>query len=253
MFPVDATENGLAWDSISAQYSGVPPFHGDFEADFRSNRLGDSIRRDYIAGAHWREDDLRNNTATIVNCGTGTTTVLDLAKKIYRVETFASGNKVVPLPAGASVRAITQSVRPLGVGRVDGLRTSRYEIVDDVLIDIASSSVHNTGTLTIDYSSFSKPRALCNLGPFPDSVALAAIGLLIPWAAFKLAEAPAVKIIGESPPQSQLAVLETLSLKAAMGAKVAAPWGYQEEKGNVRTIDDNDPIFRVPQDFKKES
>jgi hypothetical protein len=216
----------------------------------------------YVAGSKDRTDRLFSQTATIVDCAARTITTLDLRRKTYKVvsmdqPTSGGSGGTSSSHGGASDNdthvAISVTNTALGARNVGGQATDGYRS-QMTITETSSSGQSQTqnGNLLAWYSSFANPAPTCSGGsPIAGGRAAAAMaGYLSAMRALSSAGGDSRFTVTQSGPRlplGRLAMYDAMTLR--MQGQAAS---FVTERGNVRTIDTNDPIFSVPEGFTQE-
>ncbi|HZY97387.1 MAG TPA: hypothetical protein VFE35_09810 [Candidatus Cybelea sp.] len=230
--------------------------------------------RHYVAGSKERTDHVADQTATIVDCAARTITTLDLRKKTYRVASMdqpAASNPGAANAGGSkpsttddrSRFAITIANKALGAREVGGQPTNGFS--SDMSFTETKSSGESqsyNGDLVGYYSSYLSPAPSCSIfnvaSPNRNSPPNAAgvfsmmsTGYSRFMRALSLAGKDSrfsLKQTGPALPRDKLALYEA----ATIGGGRAGGGTIVIERGNVRPISDDDPVFSVPSDFTRE-
>lgn len=230
--------------------------------------------RHYIAGSKERTDQLSEQTATITDCAARTITTLDLRKKTYRVVSMdqrgapssgsSGGNSAPQGRPTDDVRsiAITIANTALGSRTVGGQSTNGYKSdMSFTVTKMSGGSQSFNGDILAYYSSYANPAPACS--PFgtasrdsnPDA-ARSFSAMTQGYAQFMRALGLAgidkrfsLKQSGPPLPRGKLAMFEA----ATIGGGSGGGGTFITERGDIRAISPNDPIFSVPADFTRES
>lgn len=228
--------------------------------------------RHYVAGSKERTDQLSEQTATITDCAARTITTLDLRKKTYRVVSMdqgrtsssasgASAPQPRPTDDGSRISIVIANTA-LGSRVVGGQSTSGFKS-DMSFTDTKPSGESQTfnGNLLAYYSNYSNPAPTCTLfattstSADPNSGARAFSAMTMGYARFTGALALAgldkrftIKESGPALPRGKLAMYEA----ATIGGGQRGGGTFITERGNVRAVSADDPIFSVPADFTRE-
>jgi len=230
--------------------------------------------RHYVAGTKERIDAVSDQKATILDCAGGTITTLDLRRKTYRVESLnapsapnSSGNAGAPQPRAtndvASI-AITIANTALGARTVAGQPTNGFssELSFKETKTSGESQSYN-GDLVGYYSSYGNPSPACerpsSAAPGRGSTLDAAQTLTAMTSGFtRFTQALAlagvdsrfsIKQSGPPLPRGKFAMYQA----ATIGGGPEGGATFVSERGNLRPVSPNDPIFTVPGDFTRES
>lgn len=277
-----AAPNGLAWDSVtkvvmSADPSSLQP--GSFDSDFAAAAAVQApsagaaqgaqqmmqtgiAERHYVAGSKERTDNLARQTATIADCVARTITTLDLRGKTYRVVSMdqpsapgsgaGAGPRTPFLQNGASI-AVSVANTALGALVVGGQPTNGFR--SDVKFAMTSpSGESNTrnGVLVGYYSAYAKPAPPCSGGIFAEMLggahAMARFEQLMSAVSSGGTNLHiSVKQNGPLLPVGKLAMFEALSFQMLGHGTTMVT-----ERGNVRAIAVDDPVFSIPPGFTKQ-
>ncbi|GAC1535566.1 MAG: hypothetical protein NVS2B17_05990 [Candidatus Velthaea sp.] len=249
---------------------------GSYAAAFRGLVNGKVERHAFYNG--WeRVDDLAAQTATIRKCNLNQVVKLDLAKKTYSIYDPTSEPVDSPAPAsppskrgrnaetpqpeapGTAVADFSQTVRPLGPQRIEGLDTAGYDDQTTFAVTQASGSCRNGNfgfASRAYYSKLAQPVSVCPITParrrYPETpVNMVASGGCRPtFTAHKS---------GPVPPVGKLALYQAIGFSGGSGATPApaasgSPAGFTflTERGNVESLVAGDAAaFEIPKDFTK--
>jgi hypothetical protein len=225
--------------------------------------------RHYVAGSKERTDQVADQKATILDCSAGTITTLDLRAKTYRVESLngspapsSSGSASAPQPRatddGTRV-AITIANKALGARNVGGQPTSGFS--SDMSFQETKPSGESqsfNGDLVGYYSTYANPVPACE-GPAPaapgrqpSDAAQTMTAMTGGFARFTHALALAggdsrftLKESGPPLPRGKFAMYQA----ATIGGGTEGGATFVSERGNVRPVSADDPVFGVPSDF----
>jgi hypothetical protein len=229
--------------------------------------------RHYVAGSKERTDHVADQTATIVDCAARTITTLDLRRKTYRVASMdqpAASNSSTANAGGSKPSttddrdriAITIANAALGARDVGGEPTNGFSS-DMSFIETKPSgeSQGYNGVLVGYYSSYVNPAPSCSIFNVaspnrnsPQNVAtmfsMMSTGYSRLMRVLSLAGKDSrfsLKQTGPALPRGKLAMYEAATIGGGQrgGATIII------ERGNVRPISDDDPIFSVPSDFTR--
>ncbi len=227
----------------------------------------------YIAGSKERTDTIALGRAEITDCAARTLTTLDLAKKTYTVTSLDQPNSATetarhsattpgtrPTDDGSRM-AIAVSTKALGARNIQGMSTTGYDADVRSTVRRGNGESHSFDMLTTSYySGYAEPAATCReRGPSrtqTDAANAANAAMLTQYrTAMRALRTPkgdprfTVTAKGPSLPVGKLALYELVSMK---GQQQQGPsFSMLVERGNVRTISENDPVFGVPADFTK--
>ncbi len=214
----------------------------------------------YVAGSKDRTDRLFTQTATIVDCAARTTTTLDLRRKTYKVVSMdqpsSPGSGGTSSPGRTSDNdtrvAISVTNTALGARNVGGQPTDGYSS-QMTITETSSSGQSQTqnGNLRAWYSSFANPVPTCSGGSLMTGgrAAAAMAGYMGAMRALASTGDPRFSV-SQSGPRLPLGRLPMYDAMTFGGQGQAAT--FVTERGNVRPIDANDPIFSVPEGFTQE-
>jgi hypothetical protein len=217
--------------------------------------------RHYVAGTKERTDHVTQQTATIVDCAARAITTLDLANKTYRVTSMDSPSS--PSSGGGSDSgsrsdndtrvAITIANTALGSKTLGGLPTSGFRS-DMTITETTSSGQSTTQNANVMgyYSTYESPSTSCSHlaqrqqgGHSMDMTA--GVGHAMQVLGSLGDPRFSVKQSGPPLPLGKLAMFSAMTF--AGGGHTGA---FVTERGNVRQIDANDPVFSVPPDFTQQ-
>lgn len=219
--------------------------------------------RHYVAGSKERTDQVAYQTATIVDCDARTITHLDLRAKTYRVTSMDSstgevhaGNDRVPQvpPAGSNTKtAIALTNTPLGSQEVGGLATNGFRSDMKVTQTDSTGASHTFNAQLIGYyTSQPNPESACSrLGRSasgnPGAGAMMMVASRFKQVLSSAGSDPRVTLSQSGPPlpAGNLSMYDAVTLTAGSGGGVT----FVTERGNLRPIEPNDPVFSVPSDF----
>ncbi|HEY6325663.1 MAG TPA: hypothetical protein VIW73_03980 [Candidatus Cybelea sp.] len=229
--------------------------------------------RHYVAGSRERIDAVSEQKATILDCAAGTITTLDLRRKTYRVESLnapsapsSSGSAGTPQPRAASdvtSIAITIANRALGARNVGGQPTTGFSSEMSFKETKASGESQSyNGDLVGYYSRYANPSPACErpsqAAPGRQSPPDAAQTMTAMTEGFKrftsaLALAGAdsrfsLKQSGPALPRGKFAMYQA----ATIGGGPEGGATFVGERGNLRPVSADDPVFSVPSDFTRE-
>lgn len=275
-FPLtgSAAPNGLAWDSVTKVVTNADPSTlqpGSFDADYAAAAAappsGGGIvgqvkqgiaERHYAAGSKERTDNVAQQTATIVDCVARTITTLDLRGKTYRVVSMdqsaspSSGGGGGPLSRflGNGTRvAISVKNTALGPLAVGGQPNNGFRSDMTFTITTASGqSYTQNGVRVAYYSAYANPTSPCSglalaagQGPRVMAIyeqvmsALSSGGTNLNFS---------VNQNGPMLPIGKLAIYEAMTFQM-----LAHGMTRVIERGNVRPIAADDPVFSIPPGF----
>lgn len=250
---------------------------GLFAAIKQAESLGSSMQelmrngiaeRHYVAGSKERTDQVAYQTATIVDCDARTITHLDLRAKTYRVTSMDSSAtspnmnaypvsgapQVRPTDSNAKV-AIALTNTALGSLQVEGQSTSGFRS-NMKLTETNQKGASQTlnAQLVGYYTTRPNPEPACSrMGPAPGGSNVAA--MMTAATHFKQALVSAgtdrrVSLSQSGPPlpAGNLSMYDAVTLTG--GGRGGAT--FVTERGNLRPIDPNDPVFGVPSGFTQQ-
>jgi len=223
--------------------------------------------RHYIAGSKERTDQVADQTATIVDCVARTITTLDLRKKTYRVVSMdtpsapsSSAGSGAPQPRatddGTKI-AIVISNKALGSRELGGQSTTGFSSdMSFTETKPSGESQSYNGDLVGYYSSHANPAPSCSRSGAPSpngaqTFSAMAGGYARFMHALSLAGMDSrfsLKQSGPPLPRGRLAMYEA----ATIGGGPRGGGTIITERGNLRPISANDPVFSVPSDFTRE-
>jgi hypothetical protein len=224
--------------------------------------------RHYVAGSKERTDQVAYQTATIVDCDARTITHLDLRAKTYRVTSMdapaenhpaAATPSTVPqpLPSGSNTKvAIALTNTALGSQVVGGEPTDGFRS-DMKLTTTDSSGASQTmnAQLIGYYTSRPNPEPACSRMGASGNNGHAGASMMLAASRFKQVLATAgtdrrvtLSQSGPALPVGRLSMFDAATFTA--GSRGGAT--FVTERGNVRPIDPNDPVFSVPSDFTQQ-
>ena len=271
-----AAPNGLAWDSVTKVAKNADPSTlrpGSFDADYAAaaaapqsggaiDRVKQGIaERHYAAGSKERTDNVAQQTATIVDCVARTITTLDLRGKTYRVVSMDQSASPSPGGAGGPLSRflgnsshITISVKNTALGPlvVGGQPSNGFR--SDMTFTIATASGESStqnGVRVAYYSAYANPTSACS------TLALAAAQGPRVMAGYEQVMSAlssggtnlnfSVNQNGPTLPIGKLAIYEAMTFQM-----LAHGMSRVTERGNVRPIAADDPVFSIPSDFTKQ-
>jgi hypothetical protein len=223
----------------------------------------------YVADAKSRVDQVSEQTATITDCSARTITTLDLRKHTYKVESLdqssprsssSGGAAPMPRPTDDGSRiAIVIANTAIGSKTVGGQAASGFK--SDMSFTQTKPSGEKqsfNGDLLAYYSSLANPTASCFSSGLPAGTGNAAAPFAASatgYAGFMRALALAgidkrftLKQSGPPLPRNKFPMFEAVTI----GGGRSGGGTFVTERGNVRPIGSNDPIFSVPPGFTRE-
>jgi hypothetical protein len=271
--PGNFREDFVAASATSAPAPKMPFGLGKFAAAAQnmSNmmRTG-SAERHYIGSTKERVDNVSMGTADITDCTARTLTHLDLNAKTYTVTSLdqpqssmksSGGSHGAPGPAptdDGTKLAINMQTRALGPMRLDGVPTSGYNMNMKVTMTKPTGETSNfDSSMTAYYTGYAAPSFHCS-SPFGSAMGQAPGGMqysMIMRALGAQKGSQRFSMVNSGPPipSGKLSLWDLMTLTG--GPQAGSPQGgafaIETEKGNVRSIDDNDAVFSVPPDFRK--
>jgi len=217
----------------------------------------------YVAPGKERIDERQAQRATIADCAAGTVTHLDLKAKTYYVvqvnrPRVTPGNRpqapATP-PNNGEKSAVSVVDTELGPKIVFGYTAFGYvSRITSVTAQPNGPAKTVTATVKLYVAGFNEPRFSC-----PGGIArIDAIGGIGRYQAQVRAltnrRNPNITVSSSGPPMpTTFAYFQAVQFSAtdAASPSAGAPFvgGFLVQRGNLRTIDSNDPIFSVPADF----
>ncbi len=229
--------------------------------------------RYYVTGSKVRVDQVSEQKATILDCAAGTIATLDLRSKTYRVESLnaspapsSSGGAGAPQPRATddvTSIAITIANTALGARNVGGQPTSGFSSEMSFKETYASGKSQSyNGDLVGYYSTYANPSTACerpsSAGPgrqSPPDAAQTMTAMTSGFARFTRALALAgadsrfsLKQSGPPLPRGKFSMYQA----ATIGGGPEGGATFVSERGNLRPISADDPVFGVPSDFTRE-
>jgi len=226
----------------------------------------------YVAGSKQRVDTVATGEARIADCSARTLTTLDLNKMTYAVvsldqpvEPAPADNKrrgrSAPEPAatddGTKV-ALDMTVKALGARPIEGIATSGYDAHMKMTTTKPTGESATVDTEMTSYlAALVPPREGCpeaesRLRAHSGGASDAALTqYLLAMRAMKTPKGDprfTVTSSGVAMPAGKFALWQNVTM--GQGGK-GGGFAVLIERGNVRSINDNDPIFNVPPDFTK--
>jgi hypothetical protein len=213
----------------------------------------------YVAGSKERTDNVAQQTATITDCAARTITTLDLRRKTYKVVSMDQTSA----PSGGSGRpssssgdngtrvAITLTNTALGARQVGGQPTNGYRAEMTMTMTDSSGESTQSAALLGYYSSIARPTATCFSGvPMTGGRGAGMMGgyaqIMQALSGSGINPRFSVKQSGPPLPLDRLSMYDAMTF-GAQGHGGGAT--FVTERGNVRQISADDPIFGVPPDF----
>jgi hypothetical protein len=216
----------------------------------------------YVAGSKERTDHLATQTATIVDCVARTITTLDLRAKTYTVVSMdqpstpgsGGGGGSSPRSGPSDNTHVSISVKnaALGPRTVAGQPTNGYRSdVTFTATDSSGESHGGSGGLLAYYSNYADPIPTCSSSPAtPGAGGPAAMmaGYSRLMRALSASGTDSRFSITQSGPRLPLGMLAMYDAFTFSGGQAQGAT-FVTERGHVRSINANDPIFSVPSDF----
>lgn len=215
--------------------------------------------REYVAGSKVRIDLLAMQTAIITDCSARRVTTLDLQRKTYKVASMdqnaASGSGVGaanPKSDDRSTRvAITLTSAALGTREIDGQPTNGYraEMTMTETKSSGESQTEKANTLGY-YSSITRPSCEGSAATPGMAGTVMARYALLTRALSNAGADPRFSITQSGPPLpfGKLAMYDaTTFLSEDRGSMT-----FITERGNVRPISADDPVFSIPGGFTQQ-
>jgi hypothetical protein len=228
--------------------------------------------RHYVAGSKERIDEVSDQKAAILDCAAGTMTTLDVRRKTYRVESLnaspapsSSGGATAPQPRATddvTSIAITIANTALGAKNIGGQPTNGFSSEMSFKETNASGKAQSyNGDLVGYYSNYANPSPACE-GPRPaapgrqspmdaaQTLTAMTAGFTRFTRALALAGADSrfsIKQSGPALPRGKFAMYQA----ATIGGGPEGGATFVSERGNLRPISADDPIFGVPSDFTR--
>ncbi len=220
----------------------------------------------YVAGSKERTDMLSSQTAIITDCGARTITTLDLRNKTYRVESMdqpgapssgGGGGGGKPSGDDMSKLAIVVANKALGSLQYGGEATNGYRS-DITLTETKTSGETTTQQMNMIGYYANLPQVVARCSRF-DELAHTPAGqagpnmtagisrLMQALAASGLDKRISITQSGPAIPLADLSMWNAVGF--VQGSRQAT---FVMERGDVRSIDANDPAFSVPGDFTKQ-
>ena len=218
--------------------------------------------RHYVAGSKERIDNLTMQTATIVDCSARTITTLDLRRKTYKTVSMDQGSESGGA-AGASPSdmrdngtriAIAVNNTALGSRQIGGQDTNGYRADMTITETSASGESHTQhGNLLSYFSSIANPAPSCShaAGPNPQMGSPMLAGFAQVMSALTSSGSDrrvSIKQSGPPLPLGKLAMFSTMNFAGGPGSGMT----FVTERGNVRSLSANDPVFAIPPDFTQQ-
>lgn len=230
-----------------------------------------SAERHYVAGAKYRVDTIASGEARIVDCTARTLTTLDLNKKTYKIvslDTPESGDTSSPRTRGRGAPgptptddgtkvAIAMTTRVLGPKAIDGVATTGYDAHMKMTTTRPTGESQSFDTTMTSYlSSYAEPSESCPevasrltaRGDGANAPGMAQMALMMMALRTPKGDARfSVSNSGPAMPSEKLALWQHTMMGQGNGLAILV------ERGNVRSIRENDAVFSIPADFTKSS
>jgi hypothetical protein len=221
----------------------------------------------YVAGPKERTDMLSSQTAIITDCSARTITTLDLRNKTYRVESMdqpggsgsgGGGGGGKSSGDDMSKLAIAVANQALGALQFGGQATNGYRSNITVTeTKTSGETATHQMNLTGYYSNLQQAVPQCSrfdelshtpAGQSGANVTTAISRLMKALASSGLDKRITITQSGPAIPLADLSMWNAVSFTMQGGRQAT----FVFERGDVRSIDANDPIFSVPGDFTKQ-
>lgn len=219
--------------------------------------------RHYVAGTKERTDNLSMQTATIIDCAARTITRLDLRHKTYKTESLdqassggEGGASGAPAHDDGTRVAVTVSNAALGSRDVGGQPSSGYR--SDMKITETNSSGESqtqNGNMVGYYSSYANPASSCSrMGAATGPTGQMGTPMAGNFAQLMRALASpgdrrfTISQSGPPLPLGKLAMFSAAVFTSGRGSGIT----LTAERGNVRSISADDPVFAIPSDFTQQ-
>ena len=258
--PAPAPHTGGMFGSIAALGGMVQNAMATF-----TNGLAE---RHFIAGQFRRTDEVAAGTATITDCRARTLTTLDLNKKTYRVTSLDSPpSSAAPAPAAPGRMGPPPTIPPdahfdmtvtttsLGPQTVYGMPSTGYTT------HIVTTSTENGKTQSGEFDSTmyvsAQPEVAsggCASGMVPSMGPPSAAMMQGMTTALMAAHSDGrftVHSSGPAIPSGRFSPYVAISPKSGGNASGSPAMAFSmiQERANLRSISDGDPVFKVPSDF----
>jgi hypothetical protein len=270
-----APSDGLAYDSVvkyaRGDVSSLQPgsFQQDFDAaaapapdlDPANTDLGGLVGnvgslallvqkgiavRFYATASKERIDTPALQSGTIVDCTDHTLTKLDFGKKTFRTVPIAA-TAAPPGRGGPSV-AFTFENTSLGTKTIDDLPADGYSSKVHVVVGGPKQSQQTVDMdMTAYYSAYDQPVSSCHSSAMAGMLGPAGNDILQRALEPSSSDASGVQTTGPRLPAGKLLLFGAVTVKdIGLGGGVMVM-----ERGNIRKVADDDPIFSVPAGFTK--
>ncbi len=240
---------------------GLGKSMGQMQAAMSMFKTG-TAERHYDAGAKHRVDHIVLNTAEITDCTARTLTTLDLKAKTYTVVSLdqpSTGSPGKPGPKATddgSKVAIALTTRSLGDKTLEGTSAAGYKANVKTTVTKADG---NSQTFDMDttayYSPTAQPAEYCSTFGHGATAGAGAAAAMAQYqtAMNALRDSkgnPRVTVTSSGPPlpAGKLALYELVIMN---GSQHGGSFDIVTERGNVRSIGENDAVFSVPAGFTK--
>jgi hypothetical protein len=253
-----ATSDGGMFGQIAARMAA-----GQTAAQMMQMLQSGMAMRQYVAGSKVRTDMLALQTAMIFDCSARTLTMLNLRDKTYRVTSIDrspgpnSTNGNTPAASGNPGTRIAMTVNNTALGARDfsGLPTNGFHS-NVTMTETSSSGQSHTQTmdLTSYYSSYANPAEACAREAASAPAAGRGSNVMSGYAQLMRVLGSAgsdprfsIRQSGPPLPLGKLAMYEAVTYGAPGGSAT-----FVTERGHVRPIDSNDPVFSIPAGFTQQ-
>lgn len=227
-----------------------------------------TAERHYVAGAKQRVDTVSSGEARIVDCSARTLTTLDLNKKTYTVVSLDTPEPTAgpaskhsergapgPTPTDDGTKvSLAMTTKSLGPRPIDGVTTNGYDAHVKMTTTKPTGETQSFDTDFTSYlSAYIEPRDGC-----PEANRLVARpaggppggtgAMLMMMRAMKTPKGDprfTVTSSGQAMPTGRLALWQRTTMGQASGFAMLV------ERGNVRSIGENDQVFSIPVGFTK--
>jgi len=218
--------------------------------------------RHYLAGSKERTDDVARQTATIVDCAARTVTTLDLRAKTYSVSSMDRPQTAAPGGApgspgtqrdDATKVSVAVSNSALGPLQLGGQSTDGYRSQMTITETSASGeSRTQNGELLAYFSALPMPDANCapnSAMPGPRAAMMAGYARVMRALSSAGTDSRfSLKQSGPPLPRGRMTMYDAFTFGAqGRGAT------FITERGNVRAIGPDDPVFAIPAGFTQVS
>jgi hypothetical protein len=226
----------------------------------------------YVAGWKERTDQVAMQTATITDCSARTITTLDLRHKTYTVVSMdqpksssgsgSGSSSSTPHPIGSddlshlsiAIRNTALGARSVAGTPTQGFRSDTTIVATNAQGQTTTSKAQMTGY----YTSLAMPALSCRrfgsgspMGPTPAQTAqgMQQYGQLMQaLASSHIDRRFSISQSGPSLPLGHFSMFDAVAFQGQSGPAAS----FETERGNVRSIAANDPIFSVPSDFTRQ-